>query len=340
MEKKRLFYLDFIRAIALFIILIVHFNATITNMFTLPSKFTGSVLPGGIYLGELGSGLFFMISGAALGLTLDRPFRTGQFYQKRVKAIYPMFYIAFLVSFGIRFTENPAYYAAVPSASILYTVFGIDMFAMSVGWSGLNFACVGEWFTGVILILYLMFPVFRKGVSKVPFVTAVLAAALFIPLHLSGIDRGLVFLNALKFLFGIYFTKYRLYEKKLTAAAGVILSLFAVLLFPPLGIPAAFGALFLSAGMFMILSVLAPFLELGGVKEFCGLASRYSYAAFLVHHVLIQRMVRNFDLETLRRRDAFLLFGIYLTFTAICSVLLYTANEKLNAALKPREDRA
>ena len=246
MEKKRLFYLDFIRTIALFIILVVHFNATITNMFTLPSKFTGSVLPGGIYLGELGSGLFFMISGAALGLTLDRPFRTGQFYQKRVKAIYPMFYIAFLVSFGIRFTENPAYYAAVPSASILYTVFGIDMFAMSVGWSGLNFACVGEWFTGVILILYLMFPVFRKGVSKVPFVTAVLAAALFIPLHLSGIDRGLVFLNALKFLFGIYFTKYRLYEKKLTAPAGVILSLSAVLLFPPLGIPAGFGALFLA----------------------------------------------------------------------------------------------
>ena len=51
-------------------------------------------------------------------------------------------------------------------------------------------------------------------------------------------------------------------------------------------------------------------------------------------------MVRNFDLEMLRRRDAFLLFGVYLAFTAICSVLLYTANEKLNAALKPREDRA
>ena len=82
MEKKRLFYLDFIRAIALFIILIVHFNATITNMFTLPSKFTGSILPGNIYIGEFGSGLFFMISGAALGLTLDRPFNTGEFYVK------------------------------------------------------------------------------------------------------------------------------------------------------------------------------------------------------------------------------------------------------------------
>ena len=340
MEKKRLFYLDFIRAIALFIILIVHFNATITNMFTLPSKFTGSILPGNIYIGEFGSGLFFMISGAALGLTLDRPFNTGEFYVKRAKAIYPMFYIAFLVSFGIRFTENPASYAAVPSASILYTVFGIDMFALSIGWCRMNFACVGEWFTGVILILYLLFPIFRKGVSKVPFATAVLAAALFLPLHLSGIDKGLLALNAVKFLFGIYFTKYRLYEKKLTAPAGVILFLSAVLLFPPLGVPAGFGGLFFTAGIFMVLSVLAPFLEVRGVKEFCGLASRYSYAAFLVHHVLIQRMVRNFDLGTLRRRDAFLLFGVYLAFTAICSVLLYTANEKLAGALRPREGRA
>ena len=337
MKKKRLFYLDFIRTIALFIILLVHFNATVTNMFTLPSKFTGSFLPGGIYIGEFGAGLFFIISGAALGLTLDRPFNTGEFYLRRAKAIYPMFYIAFLVSFGIRFTENPAYYAAVPSSSILYSLLGIDMFAMSIGWSGLNFACVGEWFTGAILILYLMFPVFRKGVSKAPAVTAALAAAVFIPLHLSGIDRNLVALNALKFLFGIYFTKYRLYEKKLIAPVGVLLSLSAVLLVPHLGVPGGFGALLLSAGMFMILAVLAPYLEVRGVKEFCGLCSRYSYPAFLVHHVLIQRMVRNFDLAALRRRDAFLLFGVYLAFTAICSVLLYMANEKLTGALKPQE---
>ncbi len=309
-------------------------------MFTLPSKFTGSILPGNIYIGEFGSGLFFMISGAALGLTLDRPFNTGEFYVKRAKAIYPMFYIAFLVSFGIRFTENPASYAAVPSASILYTVFGIDMFALSIGWCRMNFACVGEWFTGVILILYLMFPVFRKGVSKVPSVTAVLAAALFIPLHLSGIDRGFVALNALKFLLGIYFTKYRVYEKKFTAATGMILALSEVLLFPPLGISGGFRDLVLSVGVFMVLSAAAPFFEVRGVKKFCDICCRYSYAAFLVHHVLIQRMVRKFDLETLRRRDAFLLFGVYLAFTAICSVLLYTANEKLNAALKPREDRA
>ena len=340
MKKKRLFYLDFIRTIALFIVLVMHFNATITDTFKHISAFTRSMLPGNVTFGELGSSLFFIISGAALGLTLDQPFSTGEFYFKRANAIYPMFYIAFLVCFGIRFTENPASYAFVPSSSILYTVFGIDMFAQSVGLCWSSFACVGEWFTGVILILYLIFPILRKGVSKAPAVTGILAAALFISLHLSGIDRGFVALNALKFLFGIYFTKYRVYEKKLTAAAGMILALSEVLMFPPLGISGGFRDLVLSTGVFMVLAAAAPFFEVRGVKKFCDICCRYSYAAFLVHHVLIQRMVRNFDLAALRVRDAFLLFGIYLTFTAICSVLLYTANEKILGVLTPQERQA
>lgn len=337
MKKERLFYLDFIRTIALFVILVMHFNATITDTFKYLGPFTRSMLPGHVTFGEFGSSLFFMLSGASFGLALDRPFHTGEFYLGRAKRIYPMFYIAFLVCFGIRFTENPGNYAFVPTASILYTVLGIDMFAQSVGLCPINFACVGEWFTGVILIIYLMFPLFRKGVLKAPSVTAILAASVFIPIHLTGIDRGLVALNMVKFLFGIYFTKYRLHEKKYAASAGVCSVLLAVFLFPRIGMPSGFGDLLLSAGVFVILAVLAPVFEVGGMKRFCYLCSRYSYAAFLVHHVLIQRMVRNFDLETLRTRDALLLFGVYLTFTAICSILLYAANEKLGEALRPKE---
>ena len=52
-EKQRLFYLDFIRAVALVCILVIHFNAAVTGYFTLPSKLFGSVLPFNIYLGTL-----------------------------------------------------------------------------------------------------------------------------------------------------------------------------------------------------------------------------------------------------------------------------------------------
>ena len=69
MKKQRLFYLDLIRAVALVCILVLHFNAAVTGYFTLPSKLFGSVLPFNIYLGDFGSSLFFMVSGAALQYT-------------------------------------------------------------------------------------------------------------------------------------------------------------------------------------------------------------------------------------------------------------------------------
>ena len=54
---------------ALASILIVHFNATVTGYFTLPHKLFTSTLVQGIYLGDFGSSLFFIVSGASLALT-------------------------------------------------------------------------------------------------------------------------------------------------------------------------------------------------------------------------------------------------------------------------------
>lgn len=89
MKKQRLFYLDLIRAVALVCILVIHFNAAVTGYFTLPSKLFGSVLPFNIYLGDFGSSLFFMVSGAALQYTSPgqgrEPLNLARFYQKRAK---------------------------------------------------------------------------------------------------------------------------------------------------------------------------------------------------------------------------------------------------------------
>ena len=101
MKKQRLFYLDLIRAVALVCILVIHFNAAVTGYFTLPSKLFGSVLPFNIYLGDFGSSLFFMVSGAALQYTSPgqgrEPLNLARFYQKRAKAVYPMFWLAWCI---------------------------------------------------------------------------------------------------------------------------------------------------------------------------------------------------------------------------------------------------
>ena len=182
MKKQRLFYLDLIRAVALVCILVIHFNAAVTGYFTLPSKLFGSVLPFNIYLGDFGSSLFFMVSGAALQYTSPgqgrEPLNLARFYQKRAKAVYPMFWLAWCIFFPIRFVTKPGYYAAAKTPSLLLTVLGLDNFAQAAGLVTMDFACVGEWFLGSILFLYLLFPLLRWGLRKQPLLTwAVVLAA-------------------------------------------------------------------------------------------------------------------------------------------------------------------
>ena len=106
---------------ALTAILVIHFNATVTGYFTLPHKLFASVLPFGIYLGDFGSSLFFMVSGAALALTVPEQQSPFLFYKKRAKAIYPLFWLAWAVCFSLRFLAKPGYYSGARSVTLILT---------------------------------------------------------------------------------------------------------------------------------------------------------------------------------------------------------------------------
>ena len=77
----------------------MHFNATVTGYFTLPHKLFASTLPLGIYLGDFGSSLFFIVSGASLALTVPAEQSPAQFYKRRARAVYPLFWLAWFVVF-------------------------------------------------------------------------------------------------------------------------------------------------------------------------------------------------------------------------------------------------
>ena len=153
---------------ALASILIVHFNATVTGYFTLPHKLFTSTLVQGIYLGDFGSSLFFIVSGASLALTTPPEQSPWQFYKKRAKAVYPLFWLAWVVCFSIRFISQPGYYAGAKTVTLVLTFLGLDNFAVAAGWVGMDFACVGEWFLGSILFLYLLFPLLQRALRRSP----------------------------------------------------------------------------------------------------------------------------------------------------------------------------
>lgn len=261
----------------------MHFNATVTGYFTLPHKLFTSTLPLGIYLGDFGSSLFFIVSGASLALTVPAEQNPAQFYKRRARAVYPLFWLAWLVVFSYRFVAHPGSFGGARTVTLVLTLLGLDNFAVAAGWVGTDFACVGEWFLGSILFLYLLFPLLQRGLHKRPWLTWALTLAVCIPVHLLGWDARLVAVHIPEFLFGMTF---------LTLAGRTRY-------------------------------ILAPLLDRPWPRAVGAQLAKISYAVFLVHHVLIQELAAHFDLAVLSRRDTAFLFVVYLaaTFAAAHALL-------------------
>lgn len=316
-------------------ILVIHFNATVTGYFTLPHKLFASVLPFGIYLGDFGSSLFFMVSGAALALTVPAGQGVFSFYKKRAKAIYPLFWLAWILCFSLRFLAKPGYYAAAKSPTILLTVLGLDNFAVAAGWVGMDFACVGEWFLGSILFLYLLFPLLQRGLARAPWLTWIISLLICLSIHLMRWDAQLVAIHLLEFLFGMQFLQL---NRKRKAGLAVVFALATPLLS---GMDSKITCALFSAVAFTLLAAVSVCLDRPWPRAVCARVAKLSYAVFLVHHVLIQRMVEGFDLEALSRRDTAFLFGIYLLgvwAAAEFLLWLYRRLQKVYAEIHPKSE--
>lgn len=127
-KSNRIFYLDFIRALAVLSIILTHYNALYIYMS--PIRLENTILtvyPFGIYIGNLGVALFFIISGAALMHTYGDDFEVSVFYKKRIKSIYPMWWIANILARSYYFlrykTINP--WGAEPW-KLLLSIIGFD----------------------------------------------------------------------------------------------------------------------------------------------------------------------------------------------------------------------
>ncbi|MEG1958059.1 MAG: acyltransferase family protein, partial [Lachnospiraceae bacterium] len=178
MKKERLFYLDFVRAIAAVAIILTHFNAVYLFMNNpMPEKSVITVSVSNIYIGSWGVSLFFIISGAALMYVYDEKCELKKFFQKRFLAIYPMFWIAYSCAFLYLFYVNKGVNNGAPKINMILTILGLD------GYLAENiptFYILGEWFLGAIIIMYLIFPLLRILINKFPVALAIGIIVLYI----------------------------------------------------------------------------------------------------------------------------------------------------------------
>ncbi|WP_190973799.1 acyltransferase family protein [Bifidobacterium reuteri] len=324
-RRPRLFYLDFIRALAAVLIVITHFN----NPFMLPRPIF-MYEPFGIYVGGLGVSLFLIISGAALMYNHGEAEKLDlkSFYWKRFKTLYPMFWIAFIVANAFLFLRshgNP--YPSVPIRNIVFSILGVD--GMVANTSIPTFYTLGEWFLGFIVIFYMVFPLLRWGVRNHPVLSLVVilvlyVATLLINFSLDGLPKAMLLTTRLPELaFGMYFTQY---IKKVPWSAALVSLVFLVVQeIHPLLVN-DLGTTFVGIAAFILLVYISRFVDYQPIRVPVKSISRYSYPIFLVHHVVIIHVFNLINPTALSTGAAYLLFFADFAVIMVFSVILYRVN--------------
>lgn len=312
--RRRIFYLDLVRALATVLIVITHFN----NPYLVGGReiiFPNT--PFGIYIGGLGVSLFLIISGAALAFTYgNREFSLKTFYWKRFKGIYPMFWTAWILATLYFFvTRQGTPPNAAPARSFIFTLLGVD--GLAANFQIQTMYLLGEWFLGFIILFYLVFPPLLWLVKRYPKMTAVGVLVVWIVslalLSNKGLPTAVLLpIRLPELVFGMYLT---LYLKKVPwwsviPAAGVL----AVSQAFPEEIPEDIATTFVGISAFVILTVLATPLDKQAIRTPVALIAKYSYPVFLVHHVVIMELFTR--INTL----PFTPLQLYMLFAAVCVI--------------------
>ena len=327
MKKERLFYLDFVRAIAAVSIVLTHYNACYIWIWQ-ESKVVLTSDIGGLYIGDWGVSLFIIISGAALMYVYEKKCDIKTFFKKRFLSIYPMFWIAYVVYLGYYLLMNRSLPGGgtVPLWKFVFSVIGFDGILVANGVQ--TFYLLGEWFLGIIVLIYILFPILRWFANEKPFLLALVAllsyaggAALCTYGPYPMLLSTCVLVRLPELVFGMLFIKYRKkISWKVALAAGIVVAANWIIQ------PEAYKTIqttCVGIASFLVLVFVSEYVKCRPVEYICGVISKYSYAIFLVHHVIIDQIMARVDLYQISVRNSYLLFFAICILIGICAFGLY-----------------
>lgn len=314
--------LDVIRLAALLPVLCYHFCIEAARLgFAVPDALIGRSMADWV---EVGLAWFFLLSGAALCLQWQGRFRWRPYLAGRAAAMYPAFWLGFAVLFfyGEVLHGNNA---QIPRWRVLFSVVGLDGYLAPVT---LTFYKIGEWFLGVILLLYLLFPLLLWCMGSVRRRCILLGSMVVLQLVWpfvcpASLEAGHTVLGRLPaFALGVWFGT--LLARDRTPSPRW---LGALVVFPLLwvsSVPRLAVLLILSAVWFWIVYLLGQRLP----PKFWSALRRpaaWSYGVYLVHHVLLTLVLlpaaQRFSLPLPAWFPVFLLlsFGLSAILTAVAA---------------------
>lgn len=333
-EKKRDLGYDFIRFFATMQIVIWHFYTTCREQ-GYPILGWGRRLidHNSLAFGSVGVALFFLLSGAVSQLSEKNDTSLVDFYKKKFFRIMLPQWIAFIAAFLVVSLVSP-------------WILKIKIWDFVVSFMGLNYAgepwpkigirpiwIIGEWFTAVIIVLYLLAPLLQWMFAKNKWISTVIVSAIFF-LNLKyqvctycqgwfSVSNGLMC-----YWTGMLFQHYKacFQNRYVLTVCFILLVLCGVFLSETI-----FGVPYLSAFVFSVLLfnlLYAIRLSASFSRYIC----RYGYEIYLVHH----RIYILFLPVLLKAQSAFwqkLIAFLFLT------GIVFLLSEALNHASKMSQEK-
>lgn len=316
--EKRLHYLDLLRFLAFALIIFYHMLMQLAyDGYAAPEQVQVLYCNANIHIATLGVTLFLMISGAGLMLSAGDRLDLREYFKKRFSRILLPFYILYVIILLIRFFSRSltVFPPGIPRRRFVLTLLGMDEYAQMHGLSTFTLH-IGEWFLGLLIICYILFPVLHAWMKKnsgslMAAATACYLLLVFfypfkIPMHLSFP------LKLYAFILGMFLgyaerqvppdcekdrsdAKRRRVLHRILSAAGCLF--WAAMLFLPVVFPLPDELKTTILAVLLFLGVRSQEGRLAQMRRICGalrLFSRNSYEIYLVHHFAIEVVCRVF----------------------------------------------
>lgn len=173
--KKRLLYLDICRFWAIFLVIIYHIDFHMINFGISASK--SFVIQNNNFTGVA---LFVLLSGLSLTLNLKNKDKIDwkYFYKKRFLSVLPLLWIIYIFQYFRLFYLNRTSPIVEEKWRIIFSVLGLDGYLSQI--TTTFYLGVGEWFIGMVIFFYILFPFLFQLLKKNSIVFSSLGIIIYI----------------------------------------------------------------------------------------------------------------------------------------------------------------
>ena len=325
---------DFIRFFSMLLIIILHFCSEWYQATALPRCIGNLVLRDDFCFAFVGVALFFVLSGALLWKNYKEEINVVQFYRKRILKIWIPQWIAFGAAFGIMYIVQPEYIrsgvqAGIPSLIVSFLGLNFD----GILWNSIGIFplyLVGEWFTCVIIVIYILFPIFRWLFKNHRLVGSIIILTIFL-INLkyklfTGDGGRYSFTNAfMYFWIGMIFEEYKkIFTDKRVVVLMVAIDVIMFVYNPStiLGSDILVTAIF----SFMLFVILY---QIKVETKYTSFICKYNYEIYLVHHRIYYIFIPLMISETSNWLQIGLCFIVLMVVICRCAELLSICSRKL-----------